>query len=279
MKKKTNLARSLVAIKRNILSVLAFALMLTVIPFETVEAASSINKRAGKAYAEIIERYMQAFETVKNDPKAVEYETGSNAYYALYNGKKMDDFVSFWFIDEVRLKYFNETYTAQLRSRSLAYKITDFNKDGVPELFIGLGSSNGVRIFDLYTFKKGKAVRLKKDLNCRNAWYSLCKNNIIEEYFSSGAFTGEAIFHKISKNGKLTNFIVLSWTQDTDYYTKARNGRTSIISEAEYERIYQKYSKPIKMTFYKADDKAVKSVKSGKFFYKNQKKFSDTNQT
>lgn len=215
---------------------------------------------------------MQAFETVKNDPKAVEveYETTSDSYYALYNGKRMDSVVSFWFVDAVRYKYYYEMQKSD--PESLAYKITDFNKDGVPELFVGYGDENGVRIYDLYTFKKGKAVRLNKDMKYRNAWYALRKNGIIQEKCSSGAATGETIFHKISKSGKLTNFIALTW--DYQYHAKTKDGRTSSISEAEFNRIWQKYNKPTRTTFYKADSKAVKLVKTGKFLYKGQKNFN-----
>lgn len=251
-------------IKRTALSVLAFALMLSAIPFEPVKAASSINKQSGKAYAEIIRRYMQAFETVKNDPKAVEIKEKSGGEYCFYyNGKWMDD-VNYWFIFEVQYMY-----AMGSGHESPTYKIMDFNKDGVPEMFIGLSEGT---IYDLYVFKNGKAVQLIQNMGSRTALCTPCKNKIIAEH-SSGAFANlRTVFHKISDSGKLTDVMILS--MDNDCYTKTKNGRIFTISKAEYNRIWQKYAKPVKMTFYEADSRAVETVRNGEFFYKGQKKFS-----
>lgn len=56
-------------------------------------------------------------------------------------------------------------------------------------------------------------------------------------------------------------------------YTKQVHGKKVKISREQFARLYKKYDKPIKVTFYKADGRAVSNMKKGVFTYPGQKKW------
>lgn len=153
-----------------------------------------------------------------------------------------------------------------------AYRIIDYNGDGMPEMFIGLSSSNlgSVSIYDAYTFYRGKAVRLVGDIGNHAGTFVLCKNGIMKNVASSGVFRSDTKFQKLSPNKrKLTTALRL--TESTDYdshittYTKKVHGKKVNISREQFVRLYKKYDKPVRVTFYKADSKAVSYIKKGVF--------------
>lgn len=225
-------------------SILAFIFLLMFVYIiatpRSLEAAS-INKRAGKAYAKIIQKYMDTYKIAQN--KAFEYDADYNYYY---KGKSYSD---------INSEFIYAAYPPYGEGEDVIYRIMDWNKDGTPDLFVGL--SHGT-IYDVYTFNKGKAVRLMKDIGYRTGTCILCEDGIIADFSSGSASAGQEIFHRISENKQLIDIVTLS------------------SDETEYDQIHRQYYKPIRVKFYKADSKAVRKIKNGTFSYKNQKTYKIT---
>lgn len=227
--------------KKILTIILSLVLLCSVLPAENAEA-TSINKQAGKAYAEIIKKHMEVF----------------------YDGKRYDD------INDLFVYGPDGGY--DFANNDVTYRITDLNKDGTPELYIGLSGG----IYSVYTFSDGKAVKRKDWQGDRAGTGILCKNGIIKTEFWGSAWTGGMEFYKITKDQTVKNILTLFYDTENDgSYTQVKNGETIEITEAEYDEICKKYDKPIKTTFYKADSKALKNIKQGKFSYKGQKSWKD----
>lgn len=218
----------------------------------TTAQAKDENQQAGKAYAKIIQNYLKAYRLAREDA---------------YDFDKIED-------DGINLEF----VSAARFSKEMVYRIMDYNQDGTPELFLGLRMQKSAGcVYDVYTFDAGKPVQLMEGIGYRGGTCSFCKNNIINDSWSGSAATGGVIFHKMPKDKKqLTDFIVLThnFEDGVGIYTKKVNGRLKTIDQDEYDRIYQKYDKPVKVTFYQANQKAVKKIKKGKFTYAGQKSWS-----
>ena len=256
--------------KKFVAAMLTISLIFLIIPAGNAGAANSTNKKAGKAYAKIISRYLETYKTVKKNASSIDVKERPNGDYGFYYNGKWLDGVNYWFIDAVQYGFTMEEpsdrYTAKV-----VYKIMDFNKDGTPELFIGL--SPECLIYDVYTFDKGKPVQLMEGLGSRDASCTLCKNGIIANISSWSASSSKTTYHKIARSKRLTDIIALG--QENGHYTKTENEKTTVINKKEYDRLERKYYNPLKITFYQADAKAIKNIKQGKFSYKNQKSWKN----
>ncbi len=235
--------------KKLIALMLSVVFIFSIIPAGNAHAAD-INQQAGQAYADIVQEYLNTFETVKNNPD--------------YDWEKSP--VNTEFI--IASQYDVNQHTI--------YRIMDYNNDGIPELFIGL---SGGTIYDVYTFDKGKAVQLMINIGYRAGTCILCKNGIIKDMWSGSAFENGVKFHKLQKNkNKLTTIMELTYDSSSAtgdvICTKKVNGRKAKISTKQYTRLYKKYDKPVSETFYKADSKAVTSIRQGSFTYPDQKKWT-----
>lgn len=234
---------------KKIVSIIFFIILLiSLMPTEYIEAAN--DKKVGKVYANIIENYLESYETAKNG--SWEQVAGVNDEFSL---------------------------ASSYSDNKVVYKITDYNHDRKPELFIGLYSRSGYgTIYDVYTFYKGKAVQLMTDIGYHAGTCQLCKNGIIKNISAGTAFYAKTIFHKLPKGGKkLKNIVALEWKRnydtDEETYIKNVNGESIKISKQKYEKLVRKYGRLIKTTFYKVDRKAIENIRKGNFKYKNQTKW------
>lgn len=240
--------------KKKITVILAIALLFLTIPSRNVEAAVS-KKQVGKAYAKIVQRYMEVYNLVKEDPyfDPAEYDGYS---------KVNPEFIA-------AANYYE--------GNRVMYRIMDFNQDGVPELFVGLKDAKSYgTIYGAYTFRGGKAAALMaNDIGYRAGTCILRKRGIIEDRYSDSAFEGGVTFHKIGKNRRLTKVVTLKW----DYagkgvFKKSSKGKTTRISEKKLKQLQKHYGKPKKVIFYRADSRAVERIKEGSFSYSGQKKWN-----
>lgn len=247
--------------KKLLATLLTFLLIFSIIPYENVEAAS-INKEAGAAYAKVIDRYLEVYKAVKKGYQYYDISLSSD-----------DTLVDGYYYDMPGDIYnvVHEFMTMAAKSDTIVYRIFDFNKDGTPELF--LANSKG-KIYQAFTYKNGKAVFLMGAFFGNNKCV-LCKNGIIERQIEGGA-GGNVWIDKISKNKELESVVSLGTYHDGNkmHYTQNKNGNVIELSKTKYNNLIKKYCKPIKLKFYKADNKAVKNIKNGKFTYKNQKSWS-----
>lgn len=239
--------------KRIISAFLAIMLACTIFPCGNVKAASD-KKEAGEAYAVIIQKYLDAYEAVKdNNYDAVDEDVNAEYLGAFYN-----------------------------KSDVPVYRIFDFNGDGSLELFIGVKQDNTyVTIYDVYTFQNGKAVQLMNGIGYRAGTCSLRKNGIIADNWSGSAFESGVIYHKLPKNKtKLSDVVEVQYITNEKTgkmtYKKIVKGKTTTITEAQAKKIEKKYSAKQKVTFYQLTSKAVKNVKQGKLTYSGQKNWKAT---
>ncbi len=218
--------------------ILSAVLIFSVFPNMDVEAAD-VKIQAMKAYADIVQQYLTA------------EKLGEDAF----NNPKFQD---------VNPKFIG------LNDDETIYCIKDINNDGIPELFMDE--------FDICTYHGGKVVHLgvANDLGER-VRYTLCKNGIIE-VTQGAAMYDYKVYYKLPKNkGKFKEVCYLELGvgggdhPKVSYYTKVKN-KTKQISEEKYNKLYKKYHKPVKMTFYDADSKAVDNLRNGVVSYPGQKK-------
>lgn len=238
--------------KKLIATILILILIFSVIPAGNTEAAS-IKKQAGQAYADVLERYIEAYRAKKNN-----FE-----YYSI--SKSSDDDLVIGYTNDIGDFNVISEFMMEAQSGGLIYRIMDWNKDGTPELFIA--SPKG-KIYAAFTYDGNDAVYLMSSFQTTNC--VLCKDGIIGRWVEGGA-GGNVWIDKISKN-KLKHVVELgSYYEGKMFYTQTKNGKTTNISEAKYTKLSKKYCKPLKVKSYKSDNKAVKNIRNGKFTYSSQK--------
>lgn len=257
--------------KKYVAFVLLTIFFFSAIPSRTAEA-ETVKVQAGKAYAKIVQLYREARQAIED--AAGDWERYDKIYdYYEKKGVSMQC-----------LRYC-------VGDNRLAYRIMDYNGDGSPELFIGsvyrspepfighVWESASVSIIDIYTFHKGKAVRLL-EIGERSNICALYKNGIIGALSSGGASCSITAFYKLPKQGgKLKPMLewevgLTDWNDAVSVVVKkTENGKKSQISQKQGAALIKKYEKPIKVTFYKLDKKAVANMKKGLFTYPNQKKW------
>ena len=227
------------------LLLLILTLTFSVIPSTDVKAAD-VNKQAGKAYADIIQQYLTA------------EKLGEDAF----NNPELKD-VNPFFIG--KHSYYN--------GGNASYCIKDINSDGIPELFIGE--------FDICTYHNGKVVHFKSDNWAvplgERVRYTLCKNGIIEITQGAAAYDYTEYFKLPKNKGNFKSLCYLSISFSMDSHSKASyykivNKKNKEISEEKYNKLLKKYRKPVKLTFYDADSKAVDNLRNGIVSYPGQKK-------
>lgn len=221
----------------------------------TVATKKPVQTNAmGYKYSAIIKKYLDAYEYVK---------------------KKQYDKID----SSVNMEYASGFYN---KSDIPVYRVLDLNGDGTKELFVGIKNGKStVTIYDVYTFKNGKVIRLMKDIGYRAGNCSLRKDGIIADDWSGSAFSFGVIYHKLPKNKtKLTDVIELRYSVNSKTgkttYKKIVNGKKKSISKAQAKKIEKKYSKKLSVTFYKLTGTAVNNVKKGKYTYSGQKKWKVT---
>ena len=84
------------------------------------------------------------------------------------------------------------------------YVLHDLNKDGIEEFFIGLKFNYGTpyyEIYDVYTWKDGRAYQLMRGIGYRNGSCEICKNGVIEDNYSGSAWDWQTLYHILPEGG------------------------------------------------------------------------------
>lgn len=84
------------------------------------------------------------------------------------------------------------------------YVLHDLNKDGIEEFFIGLKFNYGTpyyEIYDVYTWKDGRAYQLMRGIGYRNGSCEICKNGVIEDHYSGSAWDWQTLYHILPEGG------------------------------------------------------------------------------
>lgn len=240
--------------KKYILLILFAAVSILIIPYRKINAAQNTNKQAGKVYAKIITRYMEAQKALQNGYEYSDIE------------KESDNRIAARYVSEIGDFNLISEFMYEMKGDVLLYRIMDFNKDGTPELFIA--DPNG-KIYAAFTFDKRNAICLFSGLKVHKC--VLNKNGIIERHVEGGS-QGNIWFDKLLPNKTLRRIMDLwAYQEEKPHYMYNKNGTDTEISETKYKKLSKKYHNPLKLKFYQADTKAIKNIKKGKFSYKNQK--------
>ena len=220
----------------------------------SITAYASTKDDAIKAYAKIMNNYLSAYNEKKegnNEYDCIEHDINGEFYIAANYNRSIKS----------------------LNNRPV-YRIVDYNKDGIPEMFIGLANEEhkDIIIYEFYTYKNNKPVRLMENLGYRSGTCILCKNGIIMDMTSGSAYLNGVTFHKMPKNNtSLKTVVQLDCDWEIPEIKKISNGKIAYISKKEYNKIFKKYSKPIKYKFYELTSKAINKAREAKTHYTNQK--------
>lgn len=102
--------------------------------------------------------------------------------------------------------YICDEYLAALGSREpvTVYVLHDINKDGIEEFFIGLKFDYDTpyyEIYDVYTWKDGRAYQLMRGIGYRNGSCKICENGVIEDHYSGSAWDWQTLYHILPEGG------------------------------------------------------------------------------
>lgn len=84
------------------------------------------------------------------------------------------------------------------------YVLHDLNNDGIEEFFMGLKFNYDTpyyEIYDVYTWKGGRAYQLMRGIGYRNGSCRICKNGVIEDNYSGSAWDGHTLYHILPEGG------------------------------------------------------------------------------
>ena len=84
------------------------------------------------------------------------------------------------------------------------YVLHDLNNDGIEEFFIGLKFNYDIPyyvIYDVYTWKDGRAYQLMRGIGYRNGSCKICENGVIEDNYSGSAWDGQTLYHILPEGG------------------------------------------------------------------------------
>ncbi len=198
---------------------------IALVGFAQPVSAKVNKKKIGAAYAKVIERSLKEYN---NDGGFDSFARS----YSFYNGVKKP-----------------------------VYRITDWNGDGIPELFIGIYSthiinnkySSNLEIYTMYTYKNGKA-------------------KLVFEHQLYGGLGVPCYEHFNLLKGK-----VFSWQSKPDvsmyshsYYKFTKKGTLKKIK-------VKNDNQPLaNLRFYVLNKKCISEIKKGKFSYKEQKSYKYT---
>ena len=94
----------------------------------SITTYASTKDDAIKAYSKIMDNYLKAYKEAKK----------GNYEYDCYE-------------DDINGEFFLAVNYSE--SNRPVYRIVDYNKDGIPEMFIGLANDGRIEIYEFYTYK------------------------------------------------------------------------------------------------------------------------------
>lgn len=192
----------------------------------------NVKKQIKPDYSRVLNQYRKA---IKN-----------NYYSDVFNGLS-DDF-------DVIGKYLNDELLSSSRYYDefhIYYTLKDLNGDGIKELLVNAAEDKehiSNYIYDVFTFKKGKPVRLfEKDfvfgyrmelrINSKNVF---CIDS------SGGASVHGKYYYKLKEDSTKTKLLTKLEYDYGDYYMVNSRGNKTKITENKYNSIKNRYEKKIK---------------------------------
>ena len=172
-----------------------------------------------ESYREIINAYKAFAEKIKQDQDLIAaYQTVGSCYIC-------------------------EEYAAAINRGTPVYLVQDMNQDGVPELFIGIRSSQGsTNIYDAYTWGNGSSYQLLRGIGYRNGTCVLCENGLIKNVSSGDPDAYQIRYQKLPpKSMTLETVETLNCSPKENWDSCQYEYQGEIVSEEEANKIIEKH--------------------------------------
>lgn len=142
------------------------------------------------------------------------------------------------------------------------YVLHDLNNDGIEEFFIGLKFNYGTpyyEIYDVYTWKDGRAYQLMRGIGYRNGSCKICKNGVIEDQYSGSACDWQTLYHILPEGGiELETIDSVASTLDGTVQTFYR--RNDLIDENTVQTIMDQYQ-PESVTYVECNSETIEQLR------------------
>lgn len=142
------------------------------------------------------------------------------------------------------------------------YALHDLNNDGIEEFFVGLKFDYDTpyyEIYDVYTWKDGRAYQLMRGIGYRNGSCKICKNGVIEDNYSGSAWEWQTIYHILPEGGiELETIDSVSSTMDGT--TQVYYHGNDVVDENAVQVIAEQYQ-PETVTYIECNKETIKQLR------------------
>ncbi len=171
--------------------------------------------------------------------------------------------------------YICEEYLAALGSQEpvTVYVLHDLNNDGIEEFFVGLKFNYDTpyyEIYDVYTWKDGRAYQLMRGIGYRNGSCIICENGVIEDHYSGSAWDWQVLYHNLPKGGTELETID-SVTSTMDDTTQIYYHGSDPADENTVQAIMEQYQ-PEMITYVECNEETIEQLRNNRSTYMTNKK-------
>lgn len=213
-------------------------------------SGEGISLQMYASYAQIVSRYQNALEDLKNNGMPEQTPDGVNPEFLA-----------------------SLSLSSAVLPETVGFQLYDLNTDGIPELFVGMNydePNEDLFVYDVYTWSDGQAMQLMDDIGYRAGTCEICEGGIIKDEYSSSAADSGIDFHRLPAGGKALETVErISAHGDIEsgvmrYYRDAEGNAANEISEDEYDRIEDQYEEIDDLSSYPATEENRSLLEQGK---------------
>ena len=142
------------------------------------------------------------------------------------------------------------------------YVLRDLNNDGIEEFFIGLKFNYDTpyyEIYDVYTWKDGRAYQLMRGIGYRNGSCEICKNGVIEDNYSGSAWDWQMLYHVLPEGG-IELETIDSVTSTIEGTVQVYYHRNNLVDENTVQTIMEQYQ-PESVTYVECNRETIEQLR------------------